>query len=66
VESSGESIVLHVADVGHVSLGIMGGRCRVDRATWHPEFGCSRPTSCIVAEFAMPRIETTIRWSELD
>jgi uncharacterized heparinase superfamily protein len=67
VESAdSESIVLQFASLQHVALSIRGGRWRIDPATWHPEFGCTIPTACVVAEFDMPRIETTIRWSELD
>ena len=67
VESrEGESIVLQVPRLEKVALCMSGGRWRVEPATWHPEFGRSEETLCLVAEFATPQIETTITWSELD
>ena len=47
---------------GEVSITASGGHVRVEPATWHPAFGWTVPTSCLVVEFMSDVVETTFQW----
>ncbi len=46
-----------------VRVSIEGGALRTDAATWHPEFGRSQPTICLVVEFHNTMSRTSIHWA---
>ena len=46
-----------------VRISVRGGALRRDPATWHPEFGMSQPTSCLVAVFGGPALQTCFTWA---
>jgi len=55
--------VLVLADGAEVRVAIAGGALRVASSEWHPRFGVSVPTTCLVITFWAPRIRTDISWS---
>ena len=40
-----------------------GGAVRLDQSTWHPEFGQSIPTTCLVVPLAGGRARLTLTWT---
>ncbi|WP_302138689.1 heparinase II/III family protein [Halomonas alkalicola] len=46
-----------------LALAIEGGEARVDSASWHPRFGESHPSQCLVVAFRAPACSTSFRWA---
>ena len=46
-----------------VQFTIEGGQFQFIEATWHPEFGKSTPTKCIVVKFLGPEIQSDFIWT---
>lgn len=44
----------------HVSVN--GGTLRVEDSTWHPEFGVTEPSMCLVVTFTGASIQTRFKW----
>ena len=57
-----ERIVLRLLDGQSVTICITGGALHVESSTWHPRFGESVATSCVVARFAGPALRTVLAW----
>jgi uncharacterized heparinase superfamily protein len=61
--ASASSITLHLPDGSRVAVTGDGTTWRVDRATWHPAFGASEATTCLVAAFTTRTLRATVRWA---
>ena len=46
-----------------VQFTVEGGQFQFIEATWHPEFGKSTPTKCIVVKFLGPEIQSDFIWT---
>ena len=44
-------------------LSLQGGPARIEQSSWHPEFGVSVPTTCLVLPLADGRARFSMRWS---
>jgi uncharacterized heparinase superfamily protein len=60
------SLVLELPDGSHVTLATPDGRLRVEASTWHPEFGLTVPSQCIVAAFAGAVLHTRVQWGDAE
>jgi len=57
-----EAVHLALPNGSSVRLAVAGGRMRRERTTWHPEFGVSRPNTCIAVDFTGPELTTELSW----
>jgi uncharacterized heparinase superfamily protein len=64
-QPGGESdcLVLRLTDGRPVTLQVDGGTLHVEPATWHPRFGESITTHCIVTRFRGAALRTRLEWS---
>jgi len=62
VPEASDRVRLQPADGPGIAFSIKGGRLHQRPATWHPEFGASVPTVCLVAELTGPELQTTLTW----
>jgi uncharacterized heparinase superfamily protein len=49
-------------DGKNVTWKVTGGRCRVEKSTWHPEFGRSIPNQCLEVQFTRKKVVTCFRF----
>jgi len=63
VASDGASGTLLLANGISVDWQSTGGRTKLEAATWHPEFGVTRPTSCLVIPISDHRSSLTLSWA---
>lgn len=54
---------LILPDGRRLVLAIEGGEAHVEPASWHPRFGESLPSQCLVVAFTAPICFTTFRWA---
>jgi len=54
---------LTLLDGRRLALAIEGGEARVESASWHPRFGESHPSQCLVVAFTAPACSTAFRWA---
>jgi len=59
-------IVLRLPDEREVVLRSEGGALTLKESTWHPTFGCSEPTVCLVARLLNSSEKTVFDWSNSD
>ena len=45
-----------------VVFSVQGGSVHQHSATWHPEFGASHPSVCLVVELTGPELHTELSW----
>lgn len=55
---------LRLPDGKLVELVTQEGELTVEQTTWHPYFGVSTSSSCLVAVLTAPKIRTLIKWGE--
>jgi uncharacterized heparinase superfamily protein len=56
------SVVLRTQRGASIRVQIEGGSLELKPATWHPGFGRSETTQCVVVNFQSATIRTTISW----
>jgi uncharacterized heparinase superfamily protein len=54
---------LTLPDGCRLALAIEGGEARVESSSWHPRFGESHPSQCLVVAFTAPSCSTAFRWA---
>lgn len=54
---------LVLPDGQRVRIQVEGGVVHIEPATWHPQFGRSEPTACLVVVFGGDRVRTRIEWA---
>ncbi|WP_416137200.1 heparinase II/III family protein [Halomonas sp. HK25] len=54
---------LTLPDGRRLLLAIEGGEARVESASWHPRFGESQPSQCLVVAFTAAACSTAFRWA---
>jgi len=59
-----ESVVLLLPDAGRVSIAVVGGTLTVEGDSWHPNFGVSIPSNCLLVTMAEAKMMTEIHWGE--
>jgi len=57
-------IVLRLPDERQVVLRSEGGALTLTESTWHPAFGCSEPTMCLVVRLRNSSEKTVFDWSK--
>ncbi|MCX6545085.1 MAG: alginate lyase family protein [Acidobacteria bacterium] len=63
VTSSGSAETTLLLPQGQrVRLHVEGGRLREEAASWHPEFGRSEPSVCLVVELTCAMLRTSLGW----
>lgn len=58
------TVTLRLANDQPLRVDFEGGMVRHDSATWHPEFGQTLPTICLVNEFSGAIARARITWSD--
>jgi uncharacterized heparinase superfamily protein len=58
----GEELVISTPGGHAVRVVCEGGTMDVERSAWHPTFGATVPSRCVVARFAGPTLRTSWRW----
>jgi uncharacterized heparinase superfamily protein len=56
------ALELRSADGQRIRVAVEGGSLVVGASTWHPGFGRSEATQCLVVQFAGKGISTTFQW----
>jgi uncharacterized heparinase superfamily protein len=59
-----DRLMLRLPDGRRVSLRVQGGTLRVEPATWHPRFGESIATHCIVSRLGAATLHARLEWSD--
>jgi uncharacterized heparinase superfamily protein len=54
--------LIHNIEGQEVAVHIDGGDVRVEAYSWHPRFGDSIPTSCLVMDLKTPRLRCSVQW----
>ena len=54
---------LTLPDGRRLALATEGGEARVESTSWHPRFGESHPSQCLVVAFTAPACSTAFRWA---
>lgn len=64
--SSGDERMIRLQLPGRadVEVEVEGGLLTVEDSTWHPRFGMTLPTRCLVVRFETNTLVTRVRWSE--
>ena len=62
-EQDGSGAVLRLPLGQRVRINVEGGVLRTEASTWHPEFGCTETTLCVVVRFDGPVIRTHLDWA---
>lgn len=62
LDPAGGGGVAHGLGRGNVLFAVRSARARIEPATWHPEFGTSYPSQCLVVPLEAGRSEVTFRW----
>ena len=57
-------VTLALASGQAASMAIVSGIVRTERATWHPAFGSSHATTCIVVDFTSPVVQVELAWND--
>ena len=55
-------VVLQLPGGQDVDFFVDGGLLKVEKSTWHPRFGVSESSFCLVAKFRDATLKTTINW----
>ena len=63
VSNDSTSVPLQLPNGRVVTLSVVGARLNVERTTWHPRFGESVLTRCVVARLGGPVLRTRLEWS---
>jgi len=58
----GGKVMLQLPQGQKIRFSVEGGLLRKETTTWHPEFGCSEPNLCLVAEFNRSVLRTQLEW----
>ncbi len=58
----GTKMVLQLPQGQKIHFSVEGGVLRKEATTWHPEFGCSEPNLCLVADFNRSVLRTHLKW----
>lgn len=59
-----EAVILMLPDGKQVEMSVKGGALSVAEDTWHPHFGISEPSRCLIATMAGTKMTTVIHWGE--
>lgn len=59
-----ESAILILPDGKHVAISVNGGALSVVDDTWHPRFGVSESSRCLIVTMAGTKMTTEINWGE--
>ena len=62
-EQDGSVAVLRLPLGQRVRINVEGGALRTEASTWHPEFGRTETTLCVVVRFDGPVIRTRLDWA---
>ncbi len=57
-----EKVALRLPKGQEIHFSVEGGLLRKETTTWHPEFGCSEPNLCLVADFNRSVLRTQLEW----
>jgi len=58
-------VVLQLPQGQKIIFSVEGGVLRKEAATWHPEFGCSESTHCLVVDFNRSVLRTHLTWASV-
>ena len=64
LEQDGSAAVLRLPQGQRVRINVAGGALSTEESTWHPEFGRTETTVCVVVRFDEPLIRTHLDWAE--
>ena len=62
-DQDGSAAVLRLPRGERVRINVEGGTLRTEASTWHPEFGRTETTLCVVVRFDGPVIRTHLDWA---
>lgn len=66
MESDGDTkVILRLPQGQKIRFSVEGGVLHKESATWHPEFGCSEPNVCLIADFNRTALRTRLEWSNV-
>jgi uncharacterized heparinase superfamily protein len=57
-----DRVELELPQQGRVSVSVDGAELRVEPSSWHPEFGISLASQCLVISFVRAEVTTSIHW----
>jgi len=58
-------VILQLPNGGIANFCVEGGLLRIESSTWHPEFGKSVGSACIVVTFTQTKISSRISWPNI-
>ena len=56
-------VVLQLPQGQKIRFSVESGWLRKETTTWHPEFGCSEPNICLIADFNRSVLRTQLEWN---
>jgi len=66
LEQADSVALLRLPTGQRLRIQVEGGTLRVEATTWHPEFGSSEKTKCVVVPLGSGGIRTILDWSGND
>lgn len=57
-----DTLTLLLSENRIARVSVNGGTLKVENSTWHPEFGVTEPSSCLVVTFTGASIQTRFTW----
>lgn len=62
IGTAADTLTLLLSESRIVCVSVTGGTIRVEDSTWHPRFGVTEPSRCLIATFTGASMQTRFTW----